>query len=184
MLLQVQLGEQQAIQLNFSDHCSNNHWQTVTVQDQRLEFAVVRELDIVKLKRENSTLEQIFRFSSLVDDGLDISQNSNLSVSSSCDHGSQQPWNLRIRLDAPGQSSRMSQHANRPAQMKSPITGKVLRVLVKNNQKVHSGDVVAIIEAMKMENKIFAPISGIISNLNIGTGDSVETHQQLLSINP
>ena len=184
MLLKIQLGDQQPIHLNFSDYGSNNRWQTITIQKQRLEFAVVAELDIVKLRRENSSLEQIFRFSSLMDDGLDISQNSSLLVSSSCDAGSQQPWNLRICLDAPGQGSRMSQNANRPAQLKSPITGKVLKILVSNNQKIHSGDVVAIIEAMKMENKIFAPISGTISNLTIGTGDSVETHQQLLAILP
>jgi biotin carboxyl carrier protein len=68
--------------------------------------------------------------------------------------------------------------------VKSPMTGKIISVLVKNNAKVKEGDTLLIIEAMKMENRIIAEFSGIVSNIKATSSMSVSTGDFLLNIIP
>ncbi len=64
------------------------------------------------------------------------------------------------------------------------MPGSIVDVLVVTGQKVKAGDPVLIIEAMKMENEIQAPISGTVINLFISKGDMVTPDQALLEIQP
>ena len=56
----------------------------------------------------------------------------------------------------------------------APMPGTILKVNVKNGDTVKSGDVLMILEAMKMENEIMAPSDGVISSVNVTSGASVE----------
>ena len=56
----------------------------------------------------------------------------------------------------------------------SPMPGTVLRLNVNNGDTVASGDVILILEAMKMENEIVAPIAGTVS-LSVSVGQTVDT---------
>ena len=56
-----------------------------------------------------------------------------------------------------------------------PITGKIISVNVKAGDAVKEGDVLCIIEAMKMENPILAPVSGKVTKVGISVGQVVET---------
>ncbi|MBO5287620.1 MAG: biotin/lipoyl-binding protein [Clostridia bacterium] len=58
--------------------------------------------------------------------------------------------------------------------VKAPLNGTVLKVNVKNGQAVKAGDVLAVLEAMKMENEIVAPCDGVIASVNVTEGASVE----------
>lgn len=60
-------------------------------------------------------------------------------------------------------------------QVSSPMPGTILEVKTSNGAQVKKGDVLFILEAMKMENEIFAPCDGTVSGLNITAGTSVET---------
>ena len=64
----------------------------------------------------------------------------------------------------------------------SPMPGKVVRVLVRPGDAVESGQVVAIIEAMKMEHDVKAPVAGRVAELHVGEGDQVEAGQPLARI--
>ncbi len=64
----------------------------------------------------------------------------------------------------------------------SPLPGTVLRVLVKEGQAVKSGDVLMVIEAMKMENDIVAPEDGAVSCINVQAGDTIQAGDLLLSM--
>jgi acetyl-CoA/propionyl-CoA carboxylase biotin carboxyl carrier protein len=64
----------------------------------------------------------------------------------------------------------------------SPIQGTVLRVDVKKGQKVDSGAVVCVIEAMKMENEITAHRSGKIEELNVSEGSSIGSGEMIAVI--
>ena len=64
----------------------------------------------------------------------------------------------------------------------SPMQGNVWKVLVSQGQKVAEGDVVAIIEAMKMENEITAHKAGVIAELGVAKGDSVRSGDMLAVI--
>ena len=56
----------------------------------------------------------------------------------------------------------------------APMPGKILDVRVKQGDEVKAGDVLAILEAMKMENEIVAPKDGIVKEIKVKPGDSVE----------
>lgn len=66
----------------------------------------------------------------------------------------------------------------------SPIQGTVLRVAVESGRDVKAGDLVCVIEAMKMENEISAPHDGVVSQISIAEGDSVQTGALLAVIEP
>ena len=68
------------------------------------------------------------------------------------------------------------------AQVKAPMPGNILDVKVQAGQSVKKGDVLVILEAMKMENEIFAPSDGKSTGVNVRKGDSVETQALLCTI--
>ena len=55
-----------------------------------------------------------------------------------------------------------------------PITGKIISVNVNVGDKVQEGDIICILEAMKMENPIVAPVSGTVSQLNVKADQAVK----------
>lgn len=64
----------------------------------------------------------------------------------------------------------------------SPIPGLVVDILVNENQSVKKGDVLFIIEAMKMRNQIKAPIDGTIKNIKVQKGRNVNIKEILAVI--
>ena len=64
----------------------------------------------------------------------------------------------------------------------APLQGTVQIVKVNVGDKVNAGDVVAIIEAMKMENDIPATMSGTISSIHVKKGDKVSAGDVILDI--
>lgn len=67
-------------------------------------------------------------------------------------------------------------------QVKAPMPGNILSVNVQAGQTVKKGQVLVILEAMKMENEIQAPCDGKITGVNVRKGDSVETAALLCTI--
>ena len=65
----------------------------------------------------------------------------------------------------------------------APMPGTINAVKVASGQQVKKGDVLFILEAMKMENEIVAPQDGTIASINVNKGDSVEAGQTLASLN-
>ena len=57
----------------------------------------------------------------------------------------------------------------------SPMPGTILSINVQNGATVKKGDVLLVLEAMKMENEIMAPCDGTIASVNVNAGASVET---------
>ena len=55
------------------------------------------------------------------------------------------------------------------------MPGTILSVNVNNGQSVKKGDVLFILEAMKMENEIMAPCDGVIASVNTSKGSAVES---------
>ena len=64
-------------------------------------------------------------------------------------------------------------------EVKAPMPGTILSVKVSAGQSVVQGDVLAILEAMKMENEIIAPTDGVISEIMVNANDSVQADQVL-----
>ena len=66
--------------------------------------------------------------------------------------------------------------------IKAPMPGTILEVKVSPNQAVKKGEVLFILEAMKMENEIVAPRDGTITSVVVTKGASVQTDQAIASI--
>ncbi len=64
------------------------------------------------------------------------------------------------------------------------IPGKIVTIEVKEGQQVSEGQVVLILEAMKMQNEIQAPVNGTVVSVNCGEGDSIEANVPLIVIEP
>ena len=64
----------------------------------------------------------------------------------------------------------------------SPLSGSVWKVNVSQGQQVNEGDVLVILEAMKMETEVVAPRSGVIRSVSVKDGDKVNTGDPLVAI--
>ncbi|GAA0179639.1 biotin/lipoyl-binding protein [Clostridium sediminicola] len=62
----------------------------------------------------------------------------------------------------------------------APLSGNILGIEVKNGQHVRAGEVLLILEAMKLENEVVAPKDGIIENIIIQKGTSVNVGDRLI----
>lgn len=67
--------------------------------------------------------------------------------------------------------------------VKAPMPGNIIKVNVKAGDSVKKGDVLCILEAMKMENEICAPSDGVVAGVNVSQGSSVQTDDVLISLN-
>lgn len=65
-------------------------------------------------------------------------------------------------------------------EVKAPMPGLVLRVLVEPGQLVAAGAGLAVLEAMKMENQIKAPTAGVVEGVRVAAGQAVEKGQILV----
>lgn len=80
---------------------------------------------------------------------------------------------------APGAPAAVVGTAVSGTQITSPMPGTILKLNVAEGQAVKAGDVVLILEAMKMENEIVAPCDGTIKQLLVSRGSTVDTDQIL-----
>ena len=65
----------------------------------------------------------------------------------------------------------------------APMPGKILKVNVNAGAAVKKGDVLLVLEAMKMENEICGPEDGTVATVECAAGDSVESGKVLVSMN-
>ena len=65
----------------------------------------------------------------------------------------------------------------------SPMPGKILAVKASVGQAVKKGDVVLVLEAMKMENEVVAPEDGTIASIDVAVGAAVEAGDTLATLN-
>ena len=66
--------------------------------------------------------------------------------------------------------------------IKAPMPGMVLKVMVESGQKIQKGDALIVLEAMKMENILKAPADGVVRKIHIIKGDKVEKNQVLVNM--
>lgn len=65
----------------------------------------------------------------------------------------------------------------------SPMPGKILSVKSSVGASVKKGDVILVLEAMKMENEVVAPEDGTVASINVSAGDAVEAGDTLATLN-
>jgi acetyl-CoA/propionyl-CoA carboxylase biotin carboxyl carrier protein len=78
--------------------------------------------------------------------------------------------------------ARTGGHGGAPGEVLAPIPGNVLQVLVEAGQVIRAGEVVCILEAMKMENEIAAPAAGTVEAVRVQPGEAVAAGHVLVSV--
>ena len=81
-----------------------------------------------------------------------------------------------------GADAASNAQASGPATLRSPIPGRVAKLLAKAGDKVTAGQTLIVLEAMKMENELRAPRAGTVSQLHCTEGAPVEAGQDLATI--
>ena len=66
--------------------------------------------------------------------------------------------------------------------IEAPLPGNVWKVMVKEGQEVKEGDILIILEAMKMENEIYSPSNGTVAAVHVAEGASVNGGDPLVSL--
>ena len=85
----------------------------------------------------------------------------------------------RARIVAP---ARPAGEGGAAVSIRSPIPGRVVKVLVKAGDRVVAGQTVVVLEAMKMENELRAPRAGTVLEVRCAEGAAVEAGQDLVSM--
>lgn len=90
----------------------------------------------------------------------------------------------RIEVEDPRLGRRAGQAAGAqgPDEILAPMPGRVVKVLVAENQLVERGEGLVVIEAMKMQNELRAPRSGRVQNIFVREGTGVESGAKLLRL--
>ena len=86
-------------------------------------------------------------------------------------------WEKRLRVASGSNIGERSDY-----HLKAPMPGLVVAIQVKDGQQVQKGDVLVILESMKMQNELKSPRAGTVARLRIKAGDSVEQHQTMMSV--
>jgi biotin carboxyl carrier protein len=91
-----------------------------------------------------------------------------------------------VTVDFPGKGKlkrpRMTGMWGEGDQVRAPLPGKIIAMRVKVGQKVKAGDLVCLLEAMKMENELFSPRDGKVKEVLANEGDNVELDQVLVTL--
>ncbi len=83
----------------------------------------------------------------------------------------------RLRAAAGGKVSENSEF-----HLKAPMPGLVVQIPVSEGQKIEKGQVLVILESMKMQNELKSPRGGTIHRIRVKQGESVEQRQTLLNV--
>jgi biotin carboxyl carrier protein len=67
-------------------------------------------------------------------------------------------------------------------EVKPPMPGSVVKILVEEGQKVTDGDGLIIVEAMKMETTLYASISGLVKEINVKEGEQVDSDKTMIVV--
>ncbi len=95
---------------------------------------------------------------------------------------STQTLQQELAIHVPGLEGRSAAAGAKGEQVRSPMVGKVLRILASPGQTIERGQELLVIEAMKMENKIYARNAGVVGEVLVNPGDQVSVNQLLLKI--
>lgn len=91
---------------------------------------------------------------------------------------------LEVRRARPELVRKNSAGRKADGRIKPPMPGKVVEVKVKEGQDVKEGDVLCVLEAMKMQNDLKSPVGGKVTRVHVQDGANVEATTVLIEVEP
>ena len=87
-----------------------------------------------------------------------------------------------VKTEAPKGTEEVNIAAPEGTKVKAFMQGKIIDIKVSEGQQVQEGQMLMILEAMKMENEIVSPVSGTVVKVVINKNDNVENQETLMII--
>lgn len=94
------------------------------------------------------------------------------------------PLDLEVRRARPELVRKNAAGRKADGKVKPPMPGKVVEVKVKEGQLVAAGDVLCVLEAMKMQNDLKSPVAGKVTRVHVQDGANVEATTILIELEP
>ena len=88
----------------------------------------------------------------------------------------------KARIQPDHQTTGKVEKANEDSTIQAPLAGNIFKILVEPGQKIARGDVVIVMEAMKMETEVSATQPGLVSEIFVSVGDKVALGDQLVGL--
>lgn len=85
-------------------------------------------------------------------------------------------------IDAGGNSASVPEATGAGENINAPLAGNIFKMLVRQGDQVNEGDVVMIMEAMKMETEVRSLHTGVVSTINVNEGDAVQAGQAVITL--
>ena len=168
------MGGEEPFQISFRD--KENHQREVLLIERESGFEVFSGKERIPLKFQQQGRDVVIRF-----------ENSNGTTEKHSLRSFRHQNDIlavheRGRIQLTFESGRDHEHESEhtDSQLKAPMPGNIIRVCVKNGEKVNRGQTLMVLEAMKIEHPILAPESGRIESLLFQEGDVVKTNEQLI----
>jgi acetyl-CoA/propionyl-CoA carboxylase biotin carboxyl carrier protein len=86
-------------------------------------------------------------------------------------------------IGLPASSTGEPEQALYRAGVKAPLSGVIMELCVKEGDSIRQGDIVAIMEAMKMEQPVMADVAGVVAKINVGQGSFIEMDADIMGVN-
>jgi acetyl-CoA/propionyl-CoA carboxylase, biotin carboxylase, biotin carboxyl carrier protein len=94
-------------------------------------------------------------------------------------------WRGRaFRFDVSDGAAKASDAALGAGPIRAPMTGKIVDVLIREGDVVAAGTPLLVLEAMKMEHRMTAPVDAVVKKLSVKVGDAVEMDAALVELAP
>ncbi|HEY3999333.1 MAG TPA: biotin/lipoyl-containing protein [Candidatus Xenobia bacterium] len=90
----------------------------------------------------------------------------------------------RVPVEVLHGPARLSTHHAQSGEVLSPMNGQVVKILAQLGEQVEAGASVVVVEAMKMENEIRAPVAGRLARIDTAVGRTVAHGEALFEIHP
>ncbi|MFA5944627.1 MAG: biotin/lipoyl-containing protein [Candidatus Thermoplasmatota archaeon] len=94
------------------------------------------------------------------------------------------PLDLEVRRARPELVRKNASGRKSDGRIKPPMPGKIVEVKVKEGQEVAEGDVLCVLEAMKMQNDLKSPMTGKVVRVHVQDGANVEATTILIEVEP
>ena len=134
--------------------------------------------DCVEIK--NGQFHLLFKGRSLVADVVEVDSSEKVFIIRI--NNNSYRVQLKDRYDELLQSLGMDTFSSKKeSEIKAPMPGRVLDVVVQEGDRISKGDNVVVLEAMKMENVIKSPTDGIVKNVCVIKEEAVEKNQVLIA---
>jgi len=96
--------------------------------------------------------------------------------------GPVEPAQVRLPASPPPAPAPAGPPVNEDKVCRSPVSGVVVKIVAQPGQALQAGDILLVLEAMKMETNITAPVAGKVAAIKVAPGDAVQSGQVVVEL--